>query len=334
METFSVIVTAVANNANPSNPEAVAQAATTSDWAIPYLGPDEDPNEPFADMYYPVIDAIDDVLIQVTNDTKALGSVAFSFYWRHTLKDSLPPNSKGIIIVFKNACGNQVFTYQIDGNTPTFLGFEDLHDPKYNHKAMAQNLTELVNRHGMYTGLPMNDQFCPYVLTVYPSETLEGAFVTNDPIIYATVITLIFLFTSIIFFSYDWFVNRRQSLIKKRALASGAIVSSLFPEQVRGQLYHDKADDPNRNSRGLGASKSQFQSSNATSEGIMDNRSSQGTHLNGRPNAHLYQGTSIFFADLVGTSCFQRSSVASMRFSYAQKWSTTANFLLFNCVYG
>jgi hypothetical protein len=310
METFSVVVTAVANNADPSDPEAVAQAATTSDWAIPYLGPKEDPNEPFADMYYPVIDSIDDVLIRVTNDTEALGSVAFSFYWRHTLRDSLPPNSKGVIIVFKNECGNQVFTYQIDGETPTFLGFEDLHDPKYDDKAMTRKLTALIDRHGIYTGLPMNDQFCPYTLTVYPSETLEGAFVTNDPIVYAIVITLIFFFTSMIFFSYDWFVNRRQSLIKKRALASGAIVSSLYPEQVRDQLYHDAAEDPKKNSHGLGASKSQFQSSTANSEGIMDNRSPQGTPLNGRPNAHLYQGTSIFFADLVGTLCFQRSSVA------------------------
>lgn len=50
METKSVVVTAVANHADPNDPEAVAQAATTSDWAIPYIGQDEDPNEPFADM--------------------------------------------------------------------------------------------------------------------------------------------------------------------------------------------------------------------------------------------------------------------------------------------
>jgi hypothetical protein len=320
METLSVVVTAVANNADPSNPEAVEQAATTSDWAVPYLGPEEDPSEPFADMYYPVIDSIDDVLIQVTDDTKALGSVAFSFYWKHTLKDSLPPNSKGIVVVFRNDCGNQVFTYQIDGKTPTFLGFQDLHDPKYEDTAMTKNLTELINQNGIYTGLPMNDDFCPYTITVYPSEALEGAFVTSDPIIYAVVITLIFFFTSVIFFSYDWFVNRRQSLIKKRALASGAIVSSLFPEQVRGQLYQDTADDPNKNSLGQRASKSQFHSANR--QDILDN---QGTHLNARPNAHLYTGTSIFFADLVGTSYFQHRSLTTLRRIHACLRSTTAN---------
>ena len=75
METKTVVVTAVANHADPNDPQAVAQAQTTSDWAVPYLDANEDPSEPFADMYYPVIDSIDDVLIQVTEDTKALGSV-------------------------------------------------------------------------------------------------------------------------------------------------------------------------------------------------------------------------------------------------------------------
>ncbi|CAB9507389.1 Receptor-type guanylate cyclase gcy [Seminavis robusta] len=294
METLSVVVTAVANHADPNDPVAVAQAATSSDWAIPYLDSNEDTNEPFADMYYPVIDSIDDVQIKTTDQTEALGSVGFTFYWRHVLKGSLPHKSQGVIIVFHNDCGDQVFTYQIDGKEPTFLGFEDLHDPQYDNKAMTRNLNQLINVNGIYSGLPMNDEFCPYTLTIYPSSTMKDMFVTKDPVIYAIAVTVIFLFTTLTFISYDWFVNRRQNLIKKRALASGEIVASLFPEQVRNQLYQDKAGKDGRNSRNpFGESRSLLATSN-----LGKNSSNRGG--NGSPNAHLYKDTSIFFADLVG----------------------------------
>lgn len=47
MNTRRFVVTPVANNADPNDPEAVAQAAVTSDWGTVYLDPDEDASEPF-----------------------------------------------------------------------------------------------------------------------------------------------------------------------------------------------------------------------------------------------------------------------------------------------
>lgn len=294
METYSVVVTAVANHAeNQSDPIAVQQAKITSDWAIDYLGEEEDTTEPFADMYYPVIDSIDDVLIEVTEDTKALGSVAFSFYWRHALKNYLPPNSRGVILVFENPCKSQVFTYQIDGKEPIFLGYEDVHDPKYGHRGKTRSLASLTNMNGIYTGLPMNSEFCPYNLTVYPSYTMEKMHVTSDPIYYAIAVAAIFFLTSLVFLSYDWFVNKRQTLIKKRALASGEIVASLFPEQVRDVLYQENAAKTG-STQDQSDAKLQFRASTGSKDKGPTARPV------GTPNAHLYEGTSIFFADLVG----------------------------------
>ena len=47
MTTRHFVVTSVANFANPNDPEAVAQAAVTSDWGSYYqTDPKEDPHEP------------------------------------------------------------------------------------------------------------------------------------------------------------------------------------------------------------------------------------------------------------------------------------------------
>ena len=294
METKNVVMTAVANHADPEDPVAVTQATTTSNWAIPYIEEDEDPKEPFADMYYPVIDSIEDVVFTPNNDTKALGVVAFSFFWRHIIRNILPPNSKGLILVFDNPCGNQYFTYQIDGKTPTFLGFGDRHEDKadFERMAMSRNLTDLINIDGMYTGLPMNDEFCPYTITVYPSSTMEKMHVTTDPVLFTVVAAFIFFFTSVLFLAYDCFVNRRQRLNKNRALASGAIVSSLFPEQVRNQLYEENEakDKPTQ----LARSRQSF-SDPASQTGSIGS-----APVTGRPNAQLYLNTTVFMADLVG----------------------------------
>ena len=116
---------------------------------------------------------------------------------------------------------------------------------------------------------------------------MEAKHLTKDPVIYTVVVALIFLFTSALFLAYDLFVNRRQRLVKQRALASGAIVSSLFPDQVRNQLYEDNEMKNNRKNASPGA---EFIAMSASLDGSEP----------GRPNAHLYENTSVFFADIVG----------------------------------
>lgn len=295
METMSVVMAAVSNHADPSDPEAVAQAAVTSQWAGAYLAEDEDQNEPFADMYYPVLDSVNDVVLKPNNDTKALGVVAFSFFWRHILRNILPANSKGVVLLFQNPCGDQSFTYQIDGSEPIFLGFGDNHEKteSFESMAMSRKLHELTNMDGLYTGLPMNADFCPYTITAYPSSVMADDHLTSNPIIFTTVAALIFLFTSLLFLLYDWFVNRRQRLIKQRALASGAIVSSLFPQQVRDQLYKENETKE---------TPDQFQA-----DAVQNSLMRGSTSSTGRPNAQLYENTTIFFADLVGFTAWSSS---------------------------
>ncbi|CAB9500916.1 Receptor-type guanylate cyclase gcy [Seminavis robusta] len=304
METKSVVVTPVANNADPNDPVAAAQAKVTSDWAIPYLDPDEDTNEPFSDMYYPVLPSIDSVLIDPNSNEKAIGAVAFSFYWRHAIKNILPPNSLGLILVFHNDCGNQTFTYQVDGSTPTFLGFADFHEQKYNDLVISSTLKDLTNRDGTYTGLPMSTDYCPFTLSVYPSTEMEEHYVQNDPIYYALGAAFVFIFTSALFLFYDLKVTRRQRRIQQRALASGAIVSSIFPDSIKEKLIGSKEESLafHATSKKRGNLKHFLRGGGTTTggTGVGGGGANPDVHIRDKPIAELFLETTVMFADVVG----------------------------------
>ena len=254
MNTKSVVVTAVANHADPNDPEAVAQAEVTSHWAAPYVQDgDIDPTEPFSDMYYPVLEnAIENVVVVTdanspeTNNNNnsggnytspgALGNVAFSFYWRHALKNILPPQSTGLIVVFDNPCGDQHFTYQIDGPDPTFLGFGDLHpkEDRFEEMAQSSSLALLTKSDPSYTGVPMNPDFCPFTLTVYPSIDMERKFVTAEPILYSVFSAMIFIFVAALFFVYDGLV-RREFNAKQKLLEAKRHFMRFVSHEVRSE---------------------------------------------------------------------------------------------------
>ncbi|CAB9509827.1 natriuretic peptide receptor 2 [Seminavis robusta] len=73
----------------------------------------------------------------------------------------------------------------------------------------------------------------------------------------------------------------------QRALASGAIVSSLFPEKVNQALYEEKQQEQRAN--------------RTLTEFKMTDMAGVSSSLNGsKPIADLFHDTTIFFADLAG----------------------------------
>ena len=62
--------------------------------------------------------------------------------------------------------------------------------------------------------------------------------------IFAITLLGTFLFTSLIFLTYDRLVARRHHVVETQAVKSTAVVSSLFPEQVRDRLYEKGSTGP------------------------------------------------------------------------------------------
>jgi hypothetical protein len=134
-------------------------------------------------------------------------------------------------------------------------------------EADLDQLNVYSSRDSDYSGAPL-DRYCPFTLHIYPSDAMEDVYSTQNPMIFTIAAVMIFVFTSILFISYDKMVERRQTLVMNTAVRTSAIVDSLYPEAVRDKLSVDAEPDTDLN--------------------------------NSRPVADLYPETTVFFCDIVG----------------------------------
>jgi class 3 adenylate cyclase len=224
-------------------------------------------------------------------------------FWRELLKNLLPPRTNGVICVIGNTC-SQSFTYQINGLDTVYLGSGDQHESKYDKYEVSTELVEIGSfATGLktYSGLDLNQEFCPYWVKVYPSSTMESLYVSNNPIVFTTVVVLIFLFTSAAFFLYDCLVERRQRKVLQTAVQSSAIVSSLFPSIVRDRLFPAEAQsqsDKNKSAVPFYTPKLKLQSFLREEHGPKSEHNT--TEGASRPIAELFPETTVLISDIAG----------------------------------
>jgi class 3 adenylate cyclase len=308
-ETQRVVIAPAGNILkDPNDPMQVRMAEAGRSWLSLYISPDEDPSEPVSIISYPVIDSLESVRINVDEEQPIVAVLTIGIFWRELLRDILPLGSDGILVVVENPCGSD-FTYQLDGPATTYLGVGDLHNPKYDYLGISTTLPDLMDtstseRDSSYTGIPLSADYCITTLKVFPSQVMEDEHVTSDPLVFTLIIAFIFLFTSAVFITYDCLVSRRQKIVMNRALQSGAIVSSLFPEKVRNQLYQEQDD------------RQEKESNAKTFVNVGDD-----IVTGSKPMADLFEETTIMFADLAGFT------------AWSSKRSPTQVFELLECIY-
>eukprot|EP00538_Stauroneis_constricta_P012892 CAMPEP_0119571340 /NCGR_PEP_ID=MMETSP1352-20130426/44071_1 /TAXON_ID=265584 /ORGANISM="Stauroneis constricta, Strain CCMP1120" /LENGTH=1278 /DNA_ID=CAMNT_0007621019 /DNA_START=47 /DNA_END=3883 /DNA_ORIENTATION=- len=313
---------------DPDNEEEVEQAQSYADWYKDRIAPDEIPLEPAAEIYFPMFGKADEIQATTSEKEDAVALFAASFYWRDMIRNLLPSGTRGIIVVTENPCAPS-FTYKVSGPDVTYIGRGDHHDSKFNHMAIHGIVAQLESfriHNSTYTGPHMAEEYCPYSFSIYPTNELEDEHITKDAIL-ATVLTIsIFLVTALTFLLYDFFVERRQKVVLSTAEKSNAVVSSLFPANVRDRLYAENAPTQVGN-------HGKKQASAATSSSMLNDeiivnalqQGSSGDHarsFEGRPIAELYTNTTVMFADIVGFTA----------------WSSTREpeqvFILLESIYG
>ena len=98
---------------------------------------------------------------------------------------------------------------------------------------------------------------------------------------------------AIVFFVYDLLVQRRNENLVSRAAQSNAIVASIFPDNIRDRLMHEKegeVDAPKR--RSLKA----FLSDSGSEPPKLDSSH----ELTNKPLADLFLDVTVLFADIAG----------------------------------
>lgn len=235
---------------------------------------------------YPIFDSLNPLTRKVS------GMFSTTLYWRVYFSQILPTSARGIICVLSNNF-NQTMSYLVDGPDVYYLGPSDMHDSKYDHLVQTADVNEYISNimsktTKSYTSVDLNNDFGRYKLHVYPSLETEMEFTNSLPVYHTIVVAGVVLFTSTVFLLYDYLVRRRQKKVMDRAVASGAIVSSLFPDKVRDQLY--------KQTQKVGAS-----SQEVTSD-MFQLHSKNGNIIDADVPmmADLFPNTTIMFADIAG----------------------------------
>lgn len=196
---------------------------------------------------YPILDRFykDEV---TGEEPQVAGFLAMDIYWQAFLNDILAPDSEPLYVVIENTC-NQSFTYQLTGPEAVYIGEGDQSEIKFRDMSISEVFGKDLMVHdtnSTYAGRLLYDNYCPYTFTVSPSQKMQDNYITNKPMIYTIVAVLIFVFTSMVFVLYDCIVERRQQLVMDSAAQSDAIVSSLFPTDVKKRLYEENAREKER----------------------------------------------------------------------------------------
>ena len=204
------------------------------DWVKDYVDPGQDPAEPLFDIAYPLLNNLDTVTIENPENEALVAFIEFNIFWRNMLENILPDTSRGVILVADTPC-QQVPTvsFQIDGAKAKYLGEKDFHDPTYADMEISKGLFELsdlTDGDASYSGVPIDKDYCPWSLRLYPSELYEEDIASKDPMMFSFAVAGIFLFTSLVFICYDQGVEMRQRRVMSQANQSSAIVASLFPK--------------------------------------------------------------------------------------------------------
>jgi hypothetical protein len=103
----------------PDNPASVNFAKVLCAYYKDYIPPTESCMEPVAYWLYPIID--EDIISDMEDFNGVKGMIVQDFFWRNLIKDMLPPESRGIRIVFSNDCTESAFTYQINGPNAVYV---------------------------------------------------------------------------------------------------------------------------------------------------------------------------------------------------------------------
>jgi len=186
------------------------------------------PDAPLTVLMSPIYPSFPSSASPLTKDN-LVGVLLSYFDWGSYFgnNDLLPANVDGVTVVVKSSCNN-TFTYQINGgNRTSFMGYGDLHDTGYDSMMVPNSF-----RGGDVKG-------CLYTYSLYPSQTFESQYRSNVPAVFTSILVLGFLFTIFVFYCYNVIVQRRQNSVKEMADRTNAIITSLFPSNVRDRILKD-----------------------------------------------------------------------------------------------
>ena len=267
----------------------------------------DDATHPHSFLLYPIHEHFEDVVLSEANANPLLASLTAVLAWDKFFVHLLPEEVYGMVVVVKDTCGD-VFTYQIDGAEATFLGEGDHHNPKYKDMVEVTKFISWIS-HNLSDATAHSN--CEYYLHIYPSTPLHDKFLSSAPALYTGVVVMVFVLTTLTFVLYDFFVQRRNETVVLKAKRSNAIVSALFPKNVRDRIMKEaeeqvEAEMANGKRRFGTAQKTQLKSFLNEGAHMDKDQAAAGVAFAGKPIADLFPSATVMFADIAGFTAWSR----------------------------
>ena len=258
---------------------------------------------PHSLLIQPVFKGLDDCTGSSCGASDEIGGLLVAVIpWDASLRNVLPKDVTGITVVMENTCGD-VFSYQVDGVSAKFVGIGDHHDHHYDY------LEEIITFDPFdRMDTEKNDTVnCNYDFHLYPTSEFEARYRTSMPALLCFAVAMIFAFTTAAFATYDCLVQRRQEKVMNEAMKTSAIVSSLFPAEVRDRLMgkkKDKADQKRGKLLPTLTEAPKFRLHNFLAD---EENNAQSTNdacdsldILDKPIADLFPSATVMFADIAG----------------------------------
>eukprot|EP00538_Stauroneis_constricta_P006255 CAMPEP_0119548160 /NCGR_PEP_ID=MMETSP1352-20130426/2143_1 /TAXON_ID=265584 /ORGANISM="Stauroneis constricta, Strain CCMP1120" /LENGTH=768 /DNA_ID=CAMNT_0007593349 /DNA_START=72 /DNA_END=2378 /DNA_ORIENTATION=+ len=238
--------------------------------------------DPITSLSVPVFDTFGD-------DKSVVGAIFTTMYWRLFFAGVFSDSVRGLLCVLENTQGQQA-TYVINGPNATFVAEGDHHSSQYDNMFKEIDLVDFFKGSSSpetrtFSAIDLDARFIDYKLRVYPTDEFKELYVTGEAKEDAIAIGSTFIIAFLVFIVYDCCVERRQRIVLDRAVKSTALVSTLFPENVRERVINDDE------ARGKGKSRQiAFRATNISGNQM----------IGGPPIAEKFAATTVFFADLAG----------------------------------
>ena len=239
-----------------------------------------DKYEPDSFYYQPLFDSFDQ------ESKKVVGELLILLRWNVYFSDILPDDVRGIYLVLENTCNNTA-TWKIEGKDARYIGSGDLHDTAYDSYKLSADFNTYNN-----VEAARKAGACIYTVNVYPSQEFEDDYKSSSPIYLTVVVGAVFLSMVAAFLAYDLFQRKRNTKVVANAAKSNALVSSLFPSNIRDRLLDQPANNNKKNHQ-MTSHMGKLQ--NLLDGGIMDEDAAAGLNA---PIADLFLETTIMFADI------------------------------------
>jgi signal transduction histidine kinase len=135
------------------------------------------------------------------------GFIVSSILWSESLEGVFAEGVSGVDCVLETEI--EAHTYTVCNGRAKLKGGGDWHDTRYNKYAKSTSLT---GKPGAY----FSNFSASYTLTLYPNEELFQVYSTQNPYVATIGVVFVIVFTSLLFFLYDFFV--RQEFNEKRSV--------------------------------------------------------------------------------------------------------------------